>query len=119
MSHQCQAVVVTCIDFRFQEYIQKYLAENFPSKSFDRVAWAGGVKDLSAILGQIEISHRLHHISWVVLINHEDCGAYGQEGTAEVHKRDLKNAAAKILGQYPNLAVDKYYLHLDGNLEKI
>ena len=118
-NHHCEAAIVTCIDFRFQEYINNWIANKFQPKTFDRVAFAGGVKSLDTILGQIEIAERLHHIKKIILINHEDCGAYGETGTAEKHSEDLKNAAAQIKQQYPDLEVQTYYLHLDGSFESI
>lgn len=117
--HGCEAVIVTCIDFRFQEYINNWISEKFSLKTFDRVAIAGGVFDFDYVAKQIEISKRLHHIKKAVLINHEDCGAYGEAGTAEKHSEDLKNAALKIKDQYPDLEVETYYLHLDGTFESI
>lgn len=117
--HGCEAVIVTCIDFRFQEYINNWISQNFSAKSFDRVAVAGGVFDFDYILKQIEISKRLHHINKVVLINHEDCGAYGEAGTSEKHAEDLNNAAAKIKEKYADLEVEAYYLHLDSAFELI
>lgn len=113
-NHGADAVVVTCIDFRLQEAINKWISEHFPPKTFDRVALGGGVKNLEIILGQIDIAARLHHIKKVVLINHEDCGAYGEESTPEKHAEDLKAAKAKVKELYPDLEVETYYLHLDG-----
>lgn len=117
--HHCGSTIVTCIDFRFQEYINNWISENFAPKTFDRIAIAGGVFDFDYVLKQVAISKRFHHIKKVVLINHEDCGAYGESGTAEKHAGDLKNAAAKIKEQYPDLEVNTYYLHLDGTFESI
>lgn len=116
--HNCEAVIVTCIDFRFQAFINSWISDNFGTKSYDRVSWAGGVKDQEGILKQIEISHRLHHIKKVVLINHEDCGAYGEEGTSEKHAADLKETQQKIKNQFPDIEIDLYYLHLDQTFEK-
>lgn len=118
-NHSCETVIVTCIDFRFQEYINKWITEKFGPGTFDRVAIAGGVFDFDYVLKQVEISQRLHHIKKVVLINHEDCGAYGEAGTSEKHAEDLKNAALKIKTQYPEFEVETYYLRLDGIFEKI
>lgn len=118
-THNAEAIIITCIDFRFQEYIDNWISQNFAPKTFDRVAIAGEAKNLETILGQIEIAHRLHHIKKVVLINHEDCGAYGEEGTPEKHAEDLQNAKAKILSQFPDLEVDTYYLKLDGAFQPI
>ena len=80
---------------------------------------AGGMNNLEIILGQIDISVKLHHIQKVVLINHEDCGAYGEAGTSQKHSEDLKTAKAKIKAIYPDLEVETYYLHLDGTFEQI
>lgn len=118
-NHVCDAAIVTCIDFRFQKFINNWISENFAPRTFDRISIAGAVFDLDYVLKQIEISHRLHHIKKVVLINHEDCGAYGEEGTAEKHSEDLKNASTRIRGQFPELEVNLYYLLLSGTFEKI
>lgn len=117
--HSCETAIVTCIDFRFQSYIDDWIKNNFSPKSFDRVAIAGGVFDFTYVLKQVEISKRLHHIKKAVLINHEDCGAYGQAGTADKHAEDLKNVANSIKSQYPDLEVTAYYLHLDGTFKPI
>lgn len=118
-NHTAQAIIITCIDFRFQEAINQWISKNFAPKTFDRVSLAGGVKNLETIMGQIDIAVRLHHIKKVVLINHEDCGAYGPEGTVDHHVRDLKQVKKQILEQFPNLRVETYYLHLDDTFEPI
>lgn len=117
--HSCDAAVITCIDFRFQEYINNWISSNLPAKSFDRVALAGGVFDFDYVLKQISISKRLHNITKVILINHEGCGAYGEAGTAEKHAEDLKNAAVKIKANYPNLETETYYLKIDSTFEPV
>lgn len=119
MDHHAQALVLTCIDFRFQEAINNWIDQNFPPKTYDRVALAGGVKNPDIIMEQIDIAVRLHHIKKAVLINHEDCGAYGKEGDSEKHTKDLKNAEDQIKKSFPNLIVESYFLHLDGTFEKI
>ena len=78
------------------------------------MAVAGGVKNLAFILDQIELSVKLHGICEVYLINHEDCGAYGAEGTFEKHKKDLLFAKRIIGEKYPKLKIFPLYLKLDG-----
>lgn len=125
MDHKAESIIVTCIDFRLQEVINKWVAENFAPKTFDRVALAGGVKNLEIIMEQIDIAHRLHQIKKVVLINHEDCGAYGQENFPDTeaeqntHSQDLKTAKEKVKEKYPDLEVSTFFLHLDGTFELI
>lgn len=118
-AHTCDAFVVACIDFRFQKYIKDWLGENFQNKTYDYVGFAGSTKNLDIIMGQLDISIRLHHISQVVLIHHEECGAYGMESTHDRHAKDLRIAKKTILEKYPNLKVNLYYLHLDGEFEAI
>lgn len=74
---------------------------------------------MDTILEQLAISVRLHDIEQVVLMNHEECGAYGSESTPENHARDLKKAKEVIMAKYPQLDVQTYYLHLDGTFEEI
>lgn len=119
MAHTCDALVVSCIDFRFQKYIRDWLDTNLAGKTFDYVGFAGGVKNLPTILEQLAISVRLHSIKQVILMNHEACGAYGSESTPENHARDLRKAKETILKIYPDLQVATYYLHLDGTFEEM
>lgn len=111
--HTCQAIAVTCIDFRLQQSIEGFLNERFGPKNYDRVALAGGVKDLESVMRQIELSKHLHDVSKIILVNHEDCGAYGAEGTKEAHEKDLKRAKTHVLSKFKDVDVEIYYLHLN------
>lgn len=119
VNHNCQALVITCVDFRVQEYINEWIAKNFAAKTYDRGAFAGAAKSLKTILSQIEVSHKLHHIKKVILINHEDCGAYGVLGHVDHHIRDLHQATKALKERFPDLEIQTYYLHLDGTFEKV
>ncbi|MBN1168457.1 hypothetical protein JXA63_01050 [Candidatus Woesebacteria bacterium] len=116
--HTCQAMVVACIDFRFQKYLRKFEDENIHG-GYDLLTFAGGVKQLDQVLEEIDISKRLHEIHELYLVNHENCGAYGEESTYENHKRDLEKAYNAVKEKYPDINIHKYYLHLDGQFEKI
>jgi len=109
--------VVHCIDYRLQEYLNEWLQSNFPAHGYDRVAIAGGVNDVFYIIRQVEVAVRLHKIKKAILINHEDCGAYGEAGNYERHKTDLEAAERKIKAMFPALDIEAYYLHLDGEFE--
>ena len=117
--HNCDLVIVNCIDFRFQKYIRSWLEKNYKEKTYDYVGYAGSTKDLAAIIKQIDISVKLHQVKEVVLIHHEDCGAYGIESTQEKHKTELLKAKNTILSKYPNLKINLFYLLLDGNFINI
>jgi len=117
--HITDAIVVHCIDFRFQKYLDPWLHLHLGHDNYDRVSLAGAVFDFYSVLKQVEISDRLHKIKKVILINHEDCGAYGEAGNYERHKSDLEEAERKIEALFPDLDVETYYLHLDGEFEEM
>ncbi|OGK11610.1 hypothetical protein A2954_06690 [Candidatus Roizmanbacteria bacterium RIFCSPLOWO2_01_FULL_37_12] len=119
MTHICNALIVSCIDFRFQKFIQKWLAKNFKNKTYDYVGFAGSTKDLKTILKQLDVSVRLHKIKQAVLIHHEDCGAYGKDSTPDRHAKDLLTAKKTVQKKYPQLRLALYYIHLDGKFEKV
>ena len=117
MAHTCEAVVVHCMDFRFQHFLNDWLTKRFGVRNYDRISWAGGVREFAIIQGQIETSRRLHNVRKAILINHEDCGAYGDLGTKERHVSDLTYAGHTV--QSMHLEVEKYYLRLNGEFERI
>lgn len=117
--HSCPSILVSCIDFRIQPAVEEWARKNLGRGQYDRVCRAGGVKDLPEIMSQIDLSVKLHDIKKVVLTNHEDCGAYGQAGTEEKHRRDLLAAAAAVTSKYPNLSVETYFVRLDGRVAPI
>lgn len=117
--HVCDAFVVSCIDFRFRNFLNKWFEEKMTGKTYDYVGYAGASKNIEIIMGQLDISVRLHQVKEVILINHEDCGAYGVESTHDRHAADLNRAKKTILKKYPILSVELFYLHLDGEFEKV
>lgn len=119
MTHICDAIVVCCMDFRFQKFIRDWTDKKLKNKTFDVVGFAGSTKDLETVMGQIDISVNLHHTKEIHLIHHEECGAYGKESTYKRHVKDLHKAKSKILKKYPKLKVYLYYLYLSGKFEKI
>jgi len=117
--HVTQAIVVHCMDFRLQKSINDWLQGNFALGDYDRLSVAGGIRDLDFVMKQVKLSHNLHEIKKVVLINHEDCGAYGDEDSPERHAADLRKAAQRIKEEIPGLDVELYYLHLIGIFEPV
>jgi carbonic anhydrase len=89
------------------------------NKTYDLVGFAGSTKSLPTIMKQVKISKSLHHISHVVLIHHEECGAYGAESTPQRHAEDLNKAKKRILRLYPDLQVTLLYLLLNGEFENV
>lgn len=115
----CDTLIVTCIDFRFQQFFDQWIADHERYGDYDRIALAGGVKNWEVVFPQIIMAKTLHHVQRVVLINHEDCGAYGEASSYDNHARDLCNARDAILETYPELKISLYYARLDGVFQPV
>lgn len=118
-SHSCQAIVVSCMDFRLRKHLRNWTTKTIDKGGFDRVAVAGGVKNLGFLVDQVGLSVKLHGICEAYLINHEDCGAYGEDGTFEKHKEDLTLARDILKQKFPKLKVVPLYLKLSGEFIKV
>ena len=117
--HKCDSIIITCMDFRFQELLDTWIDENFPEFSFDRIALGGACFDFYAVLKQVEISYNLHKIHKVVIVNHEECGAYGPAGTFKRHQHDLFEAERKIEELFPKLDVGVFYMKKTGEVKDL
>ena len=117
--HHCEAVVVTCMDFRFQALLNHWINKHLPRHSYDRVSLAGADFDMYYVLHQIDTSVSLHHIFKVILVSHEDCGAYGPAGTRERLCGDLVILKEKIIKLWPELQVETLLAHKDGVIEEV
>lgn len=111
--YQAEALIVWCFDDRFSR-IGKNLREALIKlrgfKHVDVIQVAGGAKDLNSsnsnpgqefILGQIEKSLQLHNPPEIILMLHEDCGAYAKnfpssEEAKDFLKRELEKAEAVV-----------------------
>ena len=116
---QCDALVVHCMDYRLQKFLQPWITVRFGYDNFDIVSLAGSVHDYEMVLKYVQLAVQIHSIKIVCLINHEDCRAYGREGTYKRHKQNLLDTAFKIHALFPDLNVETFYLHLDGIFEPI
>ncbi len=127
--HTCEAVVLHCIDFRFRNMLCEYLQKRFP-EGYDLVSVAGSVKRLAAdslknnfVLEQIRISNKLHEPQISVLIQHEDCGAYGGskafanfDEELNTQKSELEKAEQILKKEFPQIRIEKYLARLSGEI---
>ncbi len=118
--HKCKALVISCIDFRFQSKVREYALDKGLEDNYDLIAVAGAIKSIEEddfLMEQIDISYRLHGIEEIHILSHEDCGAYGgsdsfssQEDEYNTYTSDQNKAEQIILSKYPNLKVFKEIL---------
>jgi carbonic anhydrase len=132
---KCRACVVFCIDFRLHVHLNRFVAERGLDRDGAYILRVAGValnlarpKESGArdfVTGQLDASRRLHEISEIHLVNHEDCGAYGLEGEKHsgeelaTHAKDMREARAFLKGRFPGTKIHVYFQHLDGRVEEI
>ncbi len=131
--HACEAAVLTCIDFRFWRETVEFVEKELGIKSFDFPSLPGAAKAINESLDGdiasqcVSVPHDLHHVKKLVIVNHQDCGAYGGgkvfngDDAAEqaFHEAELKKAKAKILEKYQDLEVILVYIKLEETRENI
>lgn len=135
MSHNCQALIIRCMDFRLTADLPKLLERaGYPAGNYDLVSAAGAGKDLLSaepgeanfLLKQIRLSQKLHHAKEIVILHHDHCGAYGIADSAEeeaAHKKDLAEIKNLLRANFPELETRMFIIKgvKEGNLslEKI
>lgn len=90
MSHKAKVLAIHCIDLRFQQMIDKDLVARVPYGEFDRISWPGASIDFENVKGASAISLKLHDPDEIVIYEHEDCGAYGEDNSLETHKNNAQ-----------------------------
>jgi len=125
MSHHCQAAILHCIDFRFQEALDKFMAIHKLNGNCDRIGIAGGVKNLGEVHDELSISENLHQVKDIYLVNHQDCGAYGPVVASDpaqeihTHTQDLLTAKKLIHEKYPQVTIHTYFLTMEKEFVEI
>lgn len=129
--HSCEAVVLSCIDFRFWKETVEFVEKELGIRDFDFPSLPGSAKAINEgeenglAFSCISVPVELHHAQKIVIINHEDCGAYGgskkfdgdKEAEQKFHEEELQKAKEKILAKYPEKEVILAYARLsDDNM---
>src|SRR5271169_2068399 len=114
--YKADACVISCYDARFELVLRKFLKRRGLSL-VDHLKIAGSVKGLASpdheadrefMLRMIRISMRLHQPELIVMVGHQECGAYGG-APAETVAADLRVAAQIVRDAEPSMQVECYF----------
>ena len=118
-----EAMVLSCIDPRFQSKVYKYLKNKKLTGKYSSFTIAGagiGVthkkfkKWHSTFWDNFDTSIKLHKIKKLIVINHKDCGAakiangdkkFNSCIEHKMHKLSFKNIKKKLKKKHPKLKV--------------
>ncbi len=129
--HHCEAALITCEDFRLHQRKdgRNYIAE-FVKKlgiDCDLITRGGGVQDIvrplqegfrESIFRDENVSDKIHKATTIILLNHEDCGAYAsfkftsREKELAQHRDDLHEAKKILLEKFPGKVIKLYFAEL-------
>ena len=122
MSHKAQALIQTCIDFRFRKPLNDFIENELNLHSVDIKTDGGGIKKIVEegpirewLFANYQIAFDLHGVDRLILINHQDCGAYGgskafngEEDEIEKQSVHLRHAVSLIGAKFPNKQIEAY-----------
>src|SRR3990170_5997010 len=122
--HWCDALVITCTDFRFTTATQEFINDRLGLKGkYDYISIPGSIRNLldsktrDLVMNSFGISLRLHHVKRVVILGHQDCSiGYGGSNSfstlADEYNTicaDLKKARKLMRFKFPHLKVYLFY----------
>lgn len=135
---QTEALLLSCMDFRLMDDIERYMSGRGLTDKYDHIVLAGA--SLGAVTSKypawnktfwqhLDIAIKLHSIHKVIVLDHRDCGAYkvilGEDFAKDpaketaAHTAQLKSLSASIKKKYPKLGVELLLMALDGKVEVI
>ena len=118
-----KAMVLSCIDPRFQSKVFNYLKRKKLTNKYSSFTIAGGgigvtanrfKKWHSTFWDNLATSIKLHKITSLIVINHNDCGAakivngkkkFNLSVENKIHKESFIKIKKKLKKKYPNLKV--------------
>jgi hypothetical protein len=132
--HECEAVVLACIDFRFWKDIENFVEQEMGIASYDFPKLPGAAKSINDCLSEVDIAMKcigvpcdLHLVQKIVIVNHADCGAYGgssqfngdTEAEQKFHEGELRKSKDKVLKEFPGKEVILVYAKLVDDGENV
>ena len=118
-----KAMVLSCIDPRFQPKVFNYLKKKNLTGKYSSFTIAGGSIGVTAkkfkkwhstFWENLATSIKLHNISNLIVINHNDCGAakivngnnkFSTTIENKIHNQSFKIIKKKLKKKYPNIKV--------------
>tara|TARA_B100001248_G_scaffold41711_1_gene26709 strand:- start:455 stop:868 length:414 start_codon:yes stop_codon:yes gene_type:complete len=136
MNKKYKAMVLSCIDPRFQPVVFNYLKKRGLKGKYSSFTIAGSAIGVTAqkfknwhrtFWDNLETSIKLHKIKKLIVINHRDCGAakiingkkkFDNFNETEIHKNSFTKIKKRFKNKYPNLKIETNLVSLNKNVEK-
>ena len=131
-----KAMVLSCIDPRFQSVVYSYLKNKKLNGKYSSFTIAGSAIGVTApkfrkwhktFWDNLETSIQLHKIKKLIVINHRDCGAakiingkktFDNFHETKIHKSSFTKIKKRFKNKYPNLNIETILISLNKTVEK-
>ena len=131
-----KAMVLSCIDPRFQSIVYNYLKKKKLNGKYSSFTIAGSAIGVTApkfrkwhktFWDNLETSIKLHKIKKLIVINHRDCGAaniingkktFDNFHETKIHKSSFNKIKKRFKNKYPNLNIETILISLNKTVEK-
>ena len=135
MKNKYRAMVLSCIDPRFQPIVYNYLKKKRLNGKYSSFTIAGSAIGVTApkfrkwhktFWDNLETSIKLHKIKKLIVINHRDCGAakiinrkkdFTNLNETSVHKNSFQKIKKIFRKKYPKLSIELKIISLNSNVE--
>ena len=136
MSQKYKAMILSCIDPRFQPIVFNFLNKKHLKGKYSSFTIAGAAIGVTSskfkkwhktFLENVSISVKLHKIKKIIVINHRDCGAakiinkkkdFNKSIETQIHIHSFKKIKKILKRKFSNLQVETFLVSLNKKIEK-
>ena len=136
MKSKYKAMVLSCMDPRFQHLVQNYLKKKKLTGKYSAFTMAGAAVGVThskfkkwhnTFYDNLATSIQLHEIEKLIVINHKDCGAakivngkkeFNPENEKHIHQNSFSKLKKEIKKRFPKLKVELNLIALDSKITK-
>lgn len=120
--HTCSTLLIRCSDHRFNVHLNALLQSlniDPNGTDYDVLSLPGASKERDTVYEAVRTLITLHEIQHIIIVHHEDCGAYGANYRQSLQETAARIAARTINEDYPHMKVECFFLYLDGKVSRI
>ena len=137
MKNKYKAMVLSCMDPRFQPIVYNYLKKKKLNGKYSAFTIAGSAIGVTAskfkkwhqtFWDNIDTSIKLHNIKKLIVINHRDCGAakiingkkeFNRANETKIHKISFLKLKKLFRKKYPKLKIELKLISLNKRTENL
>ena len=136
MKKKYKAMVLSCMDPRFQTKVSNYLKRRKLKGKYSAFTIAGAAIGVTAskfkkwhttFWENLNTSIKIHKIEKLIVINHKDCGAakivngkkeFSLQNEMKIHENSFEKIKSNLKKKHPRLKVELNLMSLNGRIDK-